>query len=235
MTIKNREQFLNNVAEHLGRSRRTTGVERPTWTVQPQHDVHKDASLDELVDLLEKQCAAIHTDFKRTTKEHLPHVLRATMEAYQVKTVITPVDKRNETYGLTSFYEQVAQEQIDVRLWDPKKGKINIAFAERADVGITFSDLTLAESATVTLFNNQHHSRSLSLLPKSYIAIIPKKTIVPRLTQAMQLIHEENKQGRPVSSCVSFVSGPSNSADIEMNLIVGVHGPVQATYILVED
>lgn len=235
MTIKNREPFLNNLAERLGRPRRTSGVERPTWSLQPQQKVHKDASLDELATILEKQCELIHTDFKRASKENLNDVLRSTLEAYDAQSIITPNDKRNESFGLTTFFKQVKQENIAVHLWDHKKGEENIVFAEQADVGLTFSDITLAESATVTLFNNQHHSRTVSLLPKSYIAIIPKETIVPRLTQAMEFIHNENKAGREAPSCVSFVSGPSNSADIEMNLIVGVHGPVQATYILVED
>jgi len=55
------------------------------------------------------------------------------------------------------------------------------------------------------------------------------------MTQAAERIHQENIEGNSVSSCVSFVTGPSNSADIEMKLIVGVHGPVAATYIVVKE
>lgn len=97
-----------------------------------------------------------------------------------------------------------------------------------------FSDVTLAESGTVTLFHNKDHGRSISLLPKTFVAIIPKSTLVPRMTQAATLIHKMQTQGEDVPSYVSFITGPSNSADIEMNLIVGVHGPVKATYIVVD-
>src|SRR5699024_8176939 len=125
------------------------------------------------------------------------------------------------------FAEFDESNDYECHVWDPKKGKENQVIAERADIGITFSDITLAESATVTLFNDTNNGRSISLLPKTYIAIIPKSTVVPRITQATQKIHEANQHGQDVSSCVSFVSGPSNSADIEMNLIVGVHGPTK--------
>jgi len=233
MSVQNRESFLNNLANRLNRPRRTEGVGRPTWSVYPQYEVFRGATQDELVEVLEKQCEAIHTDFIQTNQIDLPKVLEETIKKYEGKSIIVSNDPRNEEYGLTRFYKSL-DENINVHIWDSKLGKGNQVIAEQADVGITFSDITLAESATVTLFNNKHNGRSISLLPKTYIAIIPKSTLVPRMTQAANYIHEARLKGKDVASYVSFISGPSNSADIEMNLIVGVHGPIKATYILVD-
>ncbi|OZU88049.1 lactate utilization protein C [Virgibacillus indicus] len=235
MTIKNRESFLDNLASKLGRERKVTGVEKPEWKVQPQHRVLKGATLDELVGVLEKQCEEIHTDFVRTDKEGLAEVLQSALEKYQAKSIISAGGNRISEFGVGSIYKKFEADGMEVQIWDEENGEENKIFAERADVGITFSDITLAESGTVTLFNDKYNGRSISLLPQTYIAIIPKSTIVRRMTQAAERIHQENVNGNPVSSCVSFVTGPSNSADIEMKLIVGVHGPVAATYIVVDD
>lgn len=95
--------------------------------------------------------------------------------------------------------------------------------------------MTLAESGTVLLFSNRNKGRSVSLLPKTFIAIVPQSTIVPRMTQAATAISKLVSEGQEIASCIDFITGPSNSADIELNLIVGVHGPIKATYILVKD
>jgi L-lactate dehydrogenase complex protein LldG len=233
MSIQNRESFLNHLAGRLNRPRRTEGVSRPEWSVYPQYDVYKGMTQDELVEVLEKQCEAIHTDFIQTNQKDLPKILEETIKRYDGKSIIVSNDSRNEEYGLNRLYKEL-DRNANVHIWDPKLGKGNQVIAEQADVGITFSDITLAESATVTLFNDKNNGRSISLLPKTYIAIIPKRTLVPRMTQAANQIHEATHKGGDVASYVSFISGPSNSADIEMNLIVGVHGPVKATYILVD-
>ncbi len=235
MTIQNRNHFLDNLANRLGRTRLTEGVERPTWSFNPQWEVYAGFSQEQLVNVLEKQCKKIHTDFKRTNKEGLPELLKEVVASYGGQKVLASNDRRNAEFGLPTIFAELQQQGADVRLWDSAKERENQVFAEQADIGITFSEITLAESATVTLFNDKDNGRTISLLPTSYIAIIPRSTLVPRMTQATKQIHEAHMQGREVSSCISFISGPSNSADIEMNLIVGVHGPVQATYIVVDD
>ena len=234
MAIHNRETFLKNLAEQLGRTQRTE-VESPVYSVQPQERVFQGATQDELVDKLEEQCNVIHTSFTRTNLDGLGETLRTVLKSYDVTKVVGAGGPRIEGTGLRNLYREIQSEGYDVHLWDENKGQENITFAEQAGAGIVFSDITLAESGTVTLFNDRYNGRSISLLPETFIAIVPKSTLVPRMTQASQLIHEEEKKGNPVSSCVSFITGPSNSADIEMNLIVGVHGPVKATYIVVDD
>ena len=235
-TIQNRENFLNQIAKSLGRSRITKPVERPRWKHQPQHEVLKNADQDELLDVLINQCKNIHTAIHITDTQALAATIKNVVKEYGGGPVITWKDERFSKWGLDPLLKQEwPAEAIDVHEWDYKRGAENIAIAERANVGITISDITLAESGTVVLFSNENRGRTVSFLPTTYIALVPKSTIVPRMTQAAQKMRELEKQGGKVASCVNFITGPSNSADIELNLVVGVHGPVKATYIVISD
>ncbi|MFS0785806.1 lactate utilization protein C [Shouchella sp. 1P09AA] len=227
--IQHRDSFLDHVAAQLGRPRKTEGVVRPTYKHAPQKNVMASYSQDELVAVLKDQCLTIHTDFKETSMSELGHAIQEVMEEYAASSVMTWEDPRFQEYGLSDFINQP-----HVNVWETHEENRSIELAEQADVGITFSDCTLAESGTVTLLSGKGKGRSVSLLPRYYIAIIPKSSLVPRMTQATQQIHEMSQQGR-VPSCINFISGPSNSADIEMSLVVGVHGPLRACYILVDD
>lgn len=234
MTVYNRERFLDQLAGQLGRDRRTR-AERPAYSVQPQERVFQGADQDQLLEKLKEQCKIIHTKCLLTTTEELEETLRHVWEEDHIQTIVSAGGPRLEAYGLSDVFETMRQDGYHVHVWDEQEGQKNVTTAEKAGAGIVFSDVTLAESGTVTLFNDRWNGRSISLLPETFVAVIPKSTLVPRMTQAAKIIHEQEKKGVPVSSCVSFITGPSNSADIEMNLIVGVHGPVKATYIVVDD
>jgi L-lactate dehydrogenase complex protein LldG len=236
MAIYNREEFLSRIAEKLGREQKIEPVDRPTWTKAPHLELYRNFSIDDLVNMFETQCNVIHTHYKQTSVAELPHVLQECFDEVNAQKIVIAGDPRIEEYGLNSFFTNRTESDFHVHTWEADKGDENIEFAAIADVGITFSDITLAESGTVVLLNDSGgKGRSVSLLPRTYIAIIPKSSFVPRMTQAMQQIHMRVKERKSLPSCINLISGPSNSADIEMNLIVGVHGPVSATYIVVSD
>ena len=155
MTIQNREKFLDHLVGQLGRERITEGVKRPEWTVQPQHRVLKDASKADLVSVLEEQCKEIHADFVKTDLVDLGVVLGEILKKYDAKSLISASGERLKKFGLSKIYQEFSGDGIEIHLWDSATGEENLQFAERADVGITFSDLTLAESGTVTLLNDK--------------------------------------------------------------------------------
>ncbi|RLQ94231.1 LutC/YkgG family protein [Falsibacillus albus] len=233
--IQNKEIFLKNVSQALGRTRLERAVQKPSWNLQPQWDVLNGLNADELMMVLKDQCELIHTDFLCVSLSELPEALEQTIDKYDGKTIVTSDDDRFEKMGLNEKFNQLRKEEVEIHEWDATLGQENIDIAERADIGITISDMALAESGTVVLFSSAGKARTVSLLPASYIAIIPKSTIVPRLTQSAKDIHQKVEAGEHVPSCINFISGPSNSADIEMNLVVGVHGPIRTTYIVVDN
>lgn len=98
------------------------------------------------------------------------------------------------------------------------------------DVGITTAQAAIAETGTLVLDSSRERNRLVSLVPPVHIAIVDASTIFQTLGEALAFIHQDGN----ISPAVTFITGPSRTADIELTLAIGVHGP-QELYIIVND
>jgi L-lactate dehydrogenase complex protein LldF len=87
--------------------------------------------------------------------------------------------------------------------------------------GLTGALCAIAESGTLVLPGGNGRPLTASLLPEMHIAILRAEDICESLPQGLHR-QEEHKAAATI-----LISGPSRTADIEMTLTIGVHGPRQ--------
>jgi len=98
------------------------------------------------------------------------------------------------------------------------------------DVGISTAQAAIAETGTLVLDSARERHRLVSLVPPVHIAIIDASSIFQTLGEALAFIHQNGN----ISPAVTFITGPSRTADIELTLTIGVHGP-QELYVIVNE
>jgi L-lactate dehydrogenase complex protein LldG len=103
--------------------------------------------------------------------------------------------------------------------------------AAEAAIGITPVDYALADSGTLCLLAGKNQPRTASLLPPVHIAVLQPDKIVRGLDDLFALLQADHHE---LSSAVTLITGPSRTADIELTLVVGVHGPQQLHVILAD-
>jgi L-lactate dehydrogenase complex protein LldG len=104
-----------------------------------------------------------------------------------------------------------------------------------AELGISGADYALADTGTLVLRALPGQDRSVSLLPPVHVAIVESVRILHGLDDLLVRVRQDMKEkGRP-DSCMTLISGPSKTADIEMTLVLGVHGPKEVHVILLEE
>ncbi len=123
------------------------------------------------------------------------------------------------------------EKNIDrVQTWDQIPGldeasmtKAGISVQHEADenikAGITGALAGIAETGTIVIPGGEGQPLTASLLPEIHIAVLRASDILPSMEAAMSTLEIAK------SSAVALVSGPSRTADIEMTLTIGVHGP----------
>gem|GEM_PF-142981 len=101
---------------------------------------------------------------------------------------------------------------------------------DTADIGISAVEFGIAETGSVCMDGYAIEHRLVSMLPPLHIVFMNSSYIVPGVNEALEVLSKVFNRGY-----ISFITGPSRTADIERVLSIGVHGPCRFVIIAVDE
>lgn len=122
-------------------------------------------------------------------------------------------------------FELIAPPTADMTADGAEAWKQSLA---KASVGISSALGIAEETGSMLMVPMQPDQRAVSLLPVNHVAILRADQVVPDIAALMKRWQEVGETG---GSAV-FVTGPSRTADIEKELVLGIHGPQRVDVIL---
>lgn len=110
------------------------------------------------------------------------------------------------------------------------------AFIE-ADMGITGANAAIAETGTLVIVTNEGNAELVATLPPVHVAVVGIDKIVPTLDDVPPLLRVLPRAGaaQKLTVRVLFVTGPTRTADIEIQLVRGAHGPRELHIVLLDN
>ena len=147
---------------------------------------------------------------------------------YQPKAVIAWEDADLPLHDASMQLKQVGVEVASLDNFADANIRKQLA---QIQVGVTGAIAGLADTGSIIVDSGWGRSRTASLLPPVHVALLPVSKLYPDLPTWMAL------QGSDLltkTANLTIISGPSKTADIELNLVLGVHGPGEVHVILLD-
>lgn len=173
--------------------------------------------------------------FKTKAEELTVKVLRAASSKEASDLIIGQIRqlqvKKIASTPLTMVDDQALQasvpaEDVEFTL-ELNKGKI-----EQADMGISEFDFGIAQLGCIVQDASDLHTRLVSMLPPIHLALLRTAALVESFSDALEVIEKAYKGNIP--PYLSFITGPSKTADIERELTIGVHGPEKLIILCID-
>jgi L-lactate dehydrogenase complex protein LldG len=169
----------------------------------------KTGNVDEELDLLINEINKLNGVAKRVARGNIKAELNQLVNIYNVNSVMlwnTPL--------LRELCIDEAMDDLGMKIISSSSKLSDI---EACDLGITDVDYALPETGSLVLFSSSNKSRIVSLVPRIHLAIVERGKIRPDLHEALE--------GMKQQAYSIIITGPSRTADIELTVTLGVHGP----------
>jgi L-lactate dehydrogenase complex protein LldG len=171
----------------------------------------------------ERDAASAVTCFLDRLQDYNVHVTRLKAEADIAAAVAARLAANGaETYVVPHDLPAAWRPDGVTAVVDPSDAPLSHQIVNDTPSALTACTLAIAETGTIVLDGDRGQGRrALTLLVDHHICVVFAHQLVDSVPDAISTLAEAARAGRPVT----FFSGPSATADIEFERVVGVHGP----------
>jgi L-lactate dehydrogenase complex protein LldG len=186
--------------------------------------VQDDESPDALLARFSKELGALTGEvYPVTGDEEARAKVLEVLEQFEAKSILAWDFSNIPVEGLEAAIRSTGIEIIQPDSHDEMRMEtLNAGIG--AQVGLTGADAAAATTGTLIFTTGPGKGRIPTVLAPVFLAVITLDQLVPRLES---WVAKQRAQGLPFtdSANVCFITGPSRTGDIEMQMVLGVHGP----------
>jgi len=196
--------IIENIRRSLGRTAQTPLTPRPAIYKSRQPE-----SVDSEIETFINEVKKLSGVGQKLSPAGIDSALKKLIEEQNIHKATVWETPHLRQLGITEILNS-----LSVELVSPNADKHDMTLC---DLGITEADYLLPETGTLVLRSSAEKPRAVSLLPRVHLAIVR-----PEMLRAdMHHVFAEAKD----SYYLVFITGPSRTADIELTVTLGVHGP----------
>jgi L-lactate dehydrogenase complex protein LldG len=256
MDTSKQAAFINRIRSALGHSshrgrplnglfsgRRTAEINRILDRIKNRSHAERLQLLDKLIEMAEpiNLKVVVLNDPASVTAAIGDLIREKDPEWGRQKRVVTWAHELIESLNLPAA---LADQNVPVYITELKGSDADKDFEERererlrkhivdSYIGITSADFCMAETASLVMRTRPGQARSVSLVPSIHISVIHLDQIIADLKELYALIQWDSECSQEgLTNCMTFISGPSKTADVEATMVHGAHGP-REVYIYV--
>jgi L-lactate dehydrogenase complex protein LldG len=102
-------------------------------------------------------------------------------------------------------------------------------------VGVTPCFAAVAETGTLVLVSSAERPATLNFMPDTHVVVLAASVIVGAYEEAFANLRAAHPGDAFMPRTVNFITGPSRTADIELTIVRGAHGPRRLHVIVVRE
>jgi L-lactate dehydrogenase complex protein LldG len=232
-----REAFLQRVRQAVAEGNRAGAAPK-----LPEHSGvgYQGAGPDPVQRFCEELAAAGGKGYVAAHREAVVHTIQRILQAHNARNILLSRGGLIDQMGLPLKLRELG---LEVRTLDAVQPPLSPYGSEvggegradffTAEVGITNVHRLIAETGTVVMASKPDEPRSASLLPPVHIALADRSQLLPDLFDLFDLFSPMATRTQILPpSCLTLITGPSKTGDIELKLVTGVHGPGEVHVIM---
>ncbi|MFP4144442.1 MAG: LutC/YkgG family protein [Phycisphaeraceae bacterium] len=212
----------------LARIRGALGRDAPAAPAEPAPDVDEALARlagegDDLLALFRKGAEATGLKVYPASRDDAAARVVDLLQQAEAKRIASGAGETGQQIGLARALEQAGIEAADEQT--PMSEQYDL------DAGVSDVRAALAETGTLVCTSDARRSRGPSLVPVVHVALVRESDVLPDMIDYWNSRKGESPAELPSSQV--FITGPSKTADIEGQLVTGVHGPGEVHVVLI--